>query len=179
MNVNAYKTLACCLLFSAACPLAHSAPVEAWGRVNMHGAIIETACAIDTLSRDQTIEMGTLPLSQIARDGRGLPQLFAVQLVRCSLIRHNASLSNWRHFKITFDGRNDAGLFAVDGQAKGVALEIIDDKGNVALPGSPLPASRILAGDMRLNYSLRLVSNQQVLHPGNYTSALRFKMDYY
>ncbi|NTY86589.1 type 1 fimbrial protein [Serratia fonticola] len=179
MNISANKSLIYCLLFSFASPLAYSAPVEAWGRVNMQGAIIETACAIDTLSRDQTIEMGTLPLSQIARDGRGLPRLFTVHLVRCSLIRPNASLSNWRHFKITFDGRNDSGLFAVDGQAKGVAIEIIDDNGNVALPGSPLPASRILAGDMRLNYSLRLVSNQQVLRPGNYTSALRFKMDYY
>ncbi|WP_154753648.1 fimbrial protein [Erwinia sorbitola] len=177
-----YRLLISLVCFFLVIPLSYanwSTPVSAWGRVNMQGAIIETACAIDTQSRDQTIDMGVLPISQIARDGRGLAHDFAVQLVQCSLTRHNSSLKNWQHFKITFDGQNDSGLFSINGQAKGVALEIIDSNGFVASPGNPLPVSNILSGNMQLNYSLRLVSNKQALRPGNYSSALRFKMDYY
>lgn len=149
------------------------------GQVNMVGAIIETACAIDTLSRDQTINMGTLPVGQIARDGHGLIQPFSIRLVNCVLTRQNASLSDWRHFQITFDGPADAGLFGVEGSAKGVALQLADSQGNIAIPGAPLPVGEIAAKEMLLNYSLRLVSNHQLLRAGEYTSTVKFKMDYY
>lgn len=43
---------------------------QGWGKVNMHGAIIDTACAIAAGSRDQTIDMDTIPLGQIIRDGQ-------------------------------------------------------------------------------------------------------------
>ena len=42
-----------------------------WGKVNMHGAIIDTACAIAAGSRDQTIDMDTIPLGQIIQTARG------------------------------------------------------------------------------------------------------------
>lgn len=53
-------------------PMQSSFAAAGWGRVNMQGAVIETACAIDTESRDQTIDMSIAPLSQIIRDGKGL-----------------------------------------------------------------------------------------------------------
>ncbi|OCJ45507.1 pilin [Serratia sp. 14-2641] len=149
------------------------------GQVNMIGAIIETACAIDTLSSDQTINIGTLPVDQIARDGHGLRQPFSIRLVNCVLTRQNTSLSDWRHFQITFDGQVDAGLFGVEGSAKGVALQLADSQGNIAIPGAPLPVGEIAAKEMLLNYSLRLVRNHQLLRSGEYTSTVKFKMDYH
>lgn len=145
----------------------------------MVGAIIETACAIDTLSRDQTINMGILPVSQIARDGQGLIQPFSIRLVNCVLTRQDTSLPDWHHFKITFDGSSDVGLFGIEGEAKGVALQLTDSQGNIVTPGAPLPGSIIHAKEMLLHYSLRLVSNHQLLRAGEYTSTVRFKMDYY
>lgn len=36
-----------------------------------------------------------------------------------------------------------------------------------------------LTEDYRLNYSMQLVANNQVLRAGDYRSAIRFKLDYY
>ncbi|MBU9828521.1 type 1 fimbrial protein [Rahnella sp. FC061912-K] len=152
---------------------------QGWGQVNMVGAIIETACAIDTFSRDQTINMGSLPISYIARDGQGLIKPFSIRLVNCVLARQDTSLPDFRHFQISFDGSADAGLFGIDGAAKGVSLQLTDSQGNIAMPGVPLPAGQISAKEMLLNYSLRLVSNHQLLRAGEYTSTVKFKLDYY
>ncbi|OAT33513.1 fimbrial adhesion protein [Buttiauxella ferragutiae ATCC 51602] len=156
-----------------------SSQPQGWGKVNMVGAIIETACAIDTENRDQTINMGTLPISQIARDGQSLTKQFSIRLVNCVLTRQNASLPDWRHFKVAFDGHHDSGLFGVEGDAKGVALQLIDSQGNIITPGSPLSLEEITSKEMLLKYSLRLVSNNQLLRAGQFTSTVKFKMDYY
>jgi type 1 fimbria pilin len=158
---------------------AEASQEQGWGKVNMVGAIIETACAIDTESRDQTINMGTLPISQIARDGKSLITPFSIRLVNCVLTRQNTSLPDWRYFKISFDGHNDSGLFGVEGEAKGVALQLIDNQGGIIVPGSPLSVEEITSKEMLLKYSLRLVSNNQLLQAGQYTSTVKFKMDYY
>lgn len=149
------------------------------GRVNMQGAVIETACAIDTHSRDQTIDMSVLPLSQIIRDGQGLARPFSIKLINCVLDRIDENLPQWRRFQVTFDGRVDNGLFGVDGAARGVALQLTDSIGNIVMPGNPTPLQPLITGDRELNYFLRLVSNQQRLRSGEYTSTIKFKMDYY
>jgi len=149
------------------------------GRVNMQGAVVETACAIDTKSRDQTIEMFILPLNQLIRDGHGLKHEFTIRLINCALERKNKNTLGWQRFQVTFDGRVDNGLFAVEGQAQGVALELKDNNGNIAYPGKPLPPVSMIEGKNLLNYSLRLMSNSRQLRAGEYASAIRFKMDYY
>ncbi|QXN64811.1 type 1 fimbrial protein [Serratia fonticola] len=171
------RTTALCLLIPFSSE--HASAASGWGRVNMQGAVIETACAIDTDSLDQTIDMSVLPLSQIIRDGQGIKRPFEIRLINCVLGRVDKTQPDWQRFKITFDGRAEQGLFGVDGQARGIALQLADSLGNIATPGEPLPAMNIMEGERQLNYSLRLVSNQQVLRAGDYTSTLRFKMDYY
>lgn len=172
------------MLYSAFCllmllPMQSSVAAAGWGRVNMQGAVIETACAIDTNSRDQTIDMSVAPLSQIIRDGQGAIRPFSIRLINCVLGRIDENLAKWQRFQVTFDGRVDNGLFGVDGQARGVALQLSDSEGNIVSPGNPTPLLDITEGDRALNYSLRLVSNQQQLRSGEYTSTIRFKMDYY
>ncbi|HFF8968845.1 fimbrial protein [Serratia marcescens] len=160
-------------------PMQNSLAAAGWGRVNMQGAVIETACAIDTESRDQTIDMSITPLSQIIRDGKGATRAFSIRLVNCVLERIDENLPKWQRFQVTFDGRVDNGLFGVDGQARGVALQLADSEGNIVSPGNPTPSMDITEGNRELNYSLRLVSNQQLLRSGEFTSSIRFKMDYY
>ncbi|WP_206430662.1 fimbrial protein [Pseudomonas chlororaphis] len=149
------------------------------GRVDMRGSIIETACAIDMSSRDQAIEMATMPVSQIIRDGYGVDRSFTVRLVNCVLPRLGSGLAAQRQFQTTFDGRADGSFFGVDGNARGVALMIADSRGNVAAPGAPLPLEELVSGDKVLNYSMRLMGNKQVLRSGDYYSTIRFKMEYY
>lgn len=152
---------------------------QGWGKVRMLGSIIETACAIDTSSRDQTIDMGLMPVSVIARAGQSINRPFAIQLVNCTLAKRDKALPEWQHFQITFDGDNDEGLFGVYGEAQGVALQIADENGHIATPGLALPRRDIASGDIPLKYSLRLVSNNKLLHAGEYYSTVKFKMDYY
>lgn len=152
---------------------------QGWGRVNMQGAIIDTACAIAAGSRDQTIDMDTVPVGNISRDGQGNTRSFIIELINCTLERPRADLPDWKQFQVTFDGDNEGELFGVNGEAKGVALKITDDQGNVAIPGMPLPFNDITSSSMLLNYSIKLVSNNKPLRAGSYFSAVRFKLDYY
>ncbi|CAI1114649.1 PAP fimbrial minor pilin protein precursor [Serratia proteamaculans] len=168
-----------CLLVILLSVNASAAMPSGWGRVNMQGSIIETACAIDTVSRDQTIDMSVLPLSQIIRDGQSMTHSFSVRLVNCIVGRIDPKLPDWQRFQITFEGRTDTGGFGVEGEAKGIALQISDTFGNIANPGKPLPSGEVTPGDKTLNYSIRLVGNNQQLKAGEYNSTLRFKMEYY
>ncbi|HID9396033.1 TPA: fimbrial protein [Serratia marcescens] len=149
------------------------------GRVNMQGAIIDTACAIATESREQIIDMDIIPISDIMRDGKGRPIPFSIELVNCVLERADKSLPDWKQFRVTFDGHVDGGMFGINGNASGIALRITDTAGNIARPGEPLPPVDILPGNYRLNYVMALIGNQQPLKAGDYFSSVRFKMDYY
>lgn len=152
---------------------------QGWGTVNMHGSILETACSIDINSRDQTINMATLPISQIIRDGYSSNRFFTIQLVNCDIYRWDSSLPNFSHFKITFDGLRENKLFGIEGEATGVGLQITDSLGEIAIPGKTMSAINITPKDMLLKYSIRLVGNYQPLTTGNYYSNIKFKMDYY
>ncbi|WP_420284033.1 fimbrial protein [Serratia liquefaciens] len=151
--------------------------IAGWGRVNMQGSIIDTACAIAVNSREQTIDMGVLPLSDIIRDGQGRSQPFSIDLVNC--ITERPGKEGWKKFKVTFDGEANGGLFGVNGDASGVALQIIDTQGNVAMPGKAMPPVDIIPGDSQLNYAMRLVANSHALKAGDYLSSIRFKLDYF
>jgi len=150
-----------------------------WGVVNMQGAIIDTACAIAIESRDQSIDMDVVPLADITRDGQGRRKPFSIELVNCELERQQGKKPSWTQFQVTFDGDAEGDLFGVRGEASGIALQITDELGNIALPGRPLPREDIFSGNMRLNYNLRLVANQHALKAGDYFSSIRFKLDYF
>ncbi|MBL5905346.1 fimbrial protein [Serratia fonticola] len=149
------------------------------GEVTMNGNIIASACAIDTKSVDQTVALALVPISQVIRDGQGELHEFSIKLVNCTLERLDPQLDDWRYFEVTFDGRDDAGLFGIDGNAKGMALQISDRWGNVAAPGVPMAKNDIRPGTMEFKYGLRLVGNNQLMEVGSYHSTVRFKMDYY
>lgn len=167
----------------AAIFMAHTMPAMAsvigWGRVNMEGAIVNAACAIESASRDQTIDMKILPVEQISRDGHGLTRPFTLKLVNCGLSGDNAANSGRQHFRMIFDGNAEGKSFGIVGNARGVALRIADSIGKDIYPGVPMSIENTLTKDYRLNYSMQLVANNQVLRAGDYRSAIRFKLDYY
>ncbi|RNW08439.1 type 1 fimbrial protein [Serratia nematodiphila] len=149
------------------------------GRVNMQGAIIDTACAIATESREQIIDAKIMPIADIEREGKGKSVPFRIELINCVLERQNTALPDWQYFQVTFDGNADGEMFGIGGDASGISLVISDEAGNIALPGVPLPVVAIQPGSMTLNYRLTLTANQQPLKAGSYFSSVRFKMDYY
>ncbi|MCC4106630.1 fimbrial protein [Serratia ureilytica] len=160
-------------------PMSANASVIGWGRVNMEGAIVNAACAIESASRDQTIDMKSLPVEQISRDGHGLTRPFTLRLVNCGLSGDDKVTSGRQHFRMIFDGNAEGKTFTVIGDARGVALRIADSIGKDVYPGVPMSIENTLTKDYRLNYSMQLVANHQVLRAGDYRSAIRFKLDYY
>ncbi|UTO00475.1 fimbrial protein [Serratia nematodiphila] len=178
MRIDTAIFLVASCLFSVSCFTTQAAnSVQGWGQVNMQGSIIDTACAIAVESREQTIDMDAVPLADIIRDGQGRSKPFSIELVNCVLER--AEKEDWKQFQVTFDGDGEGGLFDVRGDASGIALQIIDHYGNIAMPGRPMPLQDILSGSMQLNYTLKLVTNNHALKAGDYFSSLRFKLDYF
>lgn len=150
------------------------------GRVNMQGSIIDTPCAIDVNSRDQTIDMDTIPVGQIIRDGFGPRKTFRIRLINCSLTPLKPGRPDWSTFRITFDGPTTRqNLFSVSGAARGVGLRITDASGAIAVPGQPMSAGELMTDSMQLDYTLRLMSNREHLRAGTYRTAIRFKLDYF
>ncbi|HAT3683684.1 TPA: fimbrial protein [Serratia marcescens] len=153
--------------------------VQGQGRVNMQGAITEAACAIATESREQIINMETLPLSDIYRDGKGRTVPFSIELINCILERADKTLPDWKQFQVTFDGYAEGEMFGIEGGVSGVGLVITDAGGNRAMPGKPLPPGDLRQGNYRLDYAMTVTANNQPLKTGHYFSSVRFKMDYY
>lgn len=178
MHVNEKILIVFSCVFSPMFFSAYAADTMAgWGRVNMQGSIIDTACAIAVDSREQSIYMGVIPVADIIRDGQGGSKYFSIDLVNCVLEREGKE--DWKQFQVTFDGDTVGDLFGIRGGASGVGLQISDDAGNIASPGKVLPLVDIIPGRMQLNYSLKLVANHHVLKPGDYFSSIRFKLDYF
>ncbi|UNX72894.1 fimbrial protein [Klebsiella aerogenes] len=149
------------------------------GTVSMQGSIVETACAIEMNSREQTVDMKTVSVGQISRRGDGIPYPFKIRLINCTPQRVNPNYLPWLSFSVTFDGKHDGNLLGVEGDAEGVGLQIIDEWGNVARPGKSMPLQDIKPGNYELRYTMHLLPNNRPLRAGYFRSVVRFKMDYY
>lgn len=115
---------------------------QGWGRVNMQGAIIDTACAIAAGSRDQAIDMDTVPVADIIRDGRGVPRAFSIELVNCELSRAEKKGADWQYFQVTFDGNADGGYSVSMARQKALDCKLPMSAG--ILPGRAVPCRTII-----------------------------------
>lgn len=149
------------------------------GVVNMQGAIVDTACSIEAGDRDQSINMGSFPLAVIASTGKSPVREFSIRLTDCVLERSSPLQPDWKKFQVTFEGSLNGALFSLEGKASGVGLRISDAAGRVAAAGAAIPADRLNAGTMHLHYYLQLIRNNQPLVAGDYSTTLRFKLDYF
>lgn len=157
-----------------------SAAGQGHGKVRVQGSIIETPCAIAAESRDQSIDLSTIPLSTLSSEGMGPAKPFTIKLLGCSPESSLKRSADWSKFSITFDGASaQENLFSVTGEASGFGIQLTDSAGNIAVPGKAMPQYAITPDSMSLNYNLRLMANQQRMRAGDYQSTIRFKMDYY
>jgi type 1 fimbria pilin len=150
------------------------------GVAEMTGSIVDTPCSIDSGDQNQTIQLDTIPIEQINRDGMGPSKSFSIRLINCILKSEHKDGLEWGRYAITFDGpRAQNNLFKISGVATGVALEIKDINGNKAIPGQEMPMGTLVLGGTVLNYTIRLMPVPESLNPGAFWSHLRFKMEYY
>ncbi|ORM69023.1 fimbrial protein [Pantoea rwandensis] len=147
------------------------------GHVNITGSIMGTPCTIDVGEPDQTLNIGNHAVSHIIKEGRGPEHIFSIQLYGCSFNEYETQSSTNNIFRIMFDGENDFGHFRNLGSANGIAIMISDPQGNIASPGRHLPHGR-LEKDMKFDYTLNLISNQDIIQPGDLHLTIRFRIDY-
>lgn len=158
------------------------ASTQGHGTVSMNGEIIDTACAISMESKEQTIDMGILPLGIIRNQGEGNYRDVDIYLINCDLdksAKPGKPMEQWSMLQMTFDGESDNGLFKIFGDASGVGIYMEDENNRHVIPGDSLPGQEIIPSTMRLRYKLKLVSNNKPLRAGAYQSSIRFKVDYY
>ncbi|MEO8490340.1 fimbrial protein [Pseudomonas sp.] len=167
------------------CALAQT-PYQGDGLVTLGGEIVDSACGLELGSVDQSIEMNPEPIGRLLRNTMGEPHPFQLRLVNCSLsrpdpLRPGASLPDWQHLRVTFDGSSDreGRSFAAFGDSQGAAFHIWDSAGEESVPGEPMALRPLAEGDMTLHYTLRLIGNGLPLLPGAHRAAVRFKLEYF
>ncbi|ELY5941078.1 type 1 fimbrial protein [Cronobacter malonaticus] len=168
------------LLLMTCMPFMAVAATHGHGRVQMQGTIIDTACAIATGEADQSISMGTLPVSELMKNGRGPSVPLTVHLVNCVLNGTDIrGVNHWKDVRITFAGKADGPRrFALQGEARGEALVIADSHGVEAEPGKPMPPLPIEPGNMALHYRLWLTGDNKKIRPGHLNTTIRYFMEY-
>ncbi|HGB5188176.1 TPA: fimbrial protein, partial [Salmonella enterica subsp. salamae serovar 21:z10:z6] len=83
--------------------------------------------------------------------------------------------------RVRFDGLpgSQPGLFRTLGEAKGVALQLSDERREIVYPGEYLPAVYQKAYNQQvLKYRIALVPDGERLAGGDYSAALRFSINY-
>jgi len=149
------------------------------GKVNMKGEIVASACRLSSDTLDQSIDLGSLPINTIIRDGHGPNRNFTIRLEDCEPLR--PGFWDFKSVRLTFDGPRDEvpHLLRIRGEATGVGILLKDSEGKTIIPGEALTGHPLRMGNIDLNYSLAIQKNNDVLKAGYYQSTVRFKVEYY
>ena len=156
------------------------------GLVTLEGQLVDSACALESSSAHQLIEMDVTAMGQLIRQGASVPHPFSLRLVKCSLSRSDPSrpgnyLPDWQHVRVTFEGRVDSAsaLFSTEGTSEGIALRIADSQGRTSTSGVPMPLAPLTGEDQELRYTLQLVGNGRPMAVGSHRTAVRFRLEYF
>lgn len=167
------------VLFAITVMISTAAQADLSGRVVMGGEIVEAACAISPEHLEQRIVLSDLSPDRLMRGEGGELHPFSINLMNCNPVHQKPGYENWLGFQITFDGPADGNRFALQGESRGVALEIRDDRGVIALPGVAMQSHAMPTGERKLNYNFRLIGNQKLMKAGSHFALLKYKLDYY
>ncbi|EBH1887314.1 type 1 fimbrial protein, partial [Salmonella enterica] len=156
MKLKLFLSMIPCLLTSWY-SVAQAQP-EFRGVVNMHGSIISTACAISADSALQIIDMGIVSASEILSNTVNTERRFSIELIDCDF-GVGEKFNSYEYYQATFGGDSEGNLFSVNGEAKGVGLEIQSADGILAVPNRPMPSHIIENDNMVMDFLIRLIPN--------------------
>ncbi|HIE0647017.1 TPA: fimbrial protein [Serratia marcescens] len=147
----------------------------AWaaGTVSIRGAVLESACAIAPDNVFQTVDLGTVPLKNIERNGASKPHPFELRLINCVLT--DSKGKEYKSMEVTFTGFGQEGD---EMDRNGIRLMVLDEYGQVITPGVPLSELPIHAGNMILRYSVFFAGNGKRVRAGNYQATMNILFQY-
>lgn len=151
------------------------------GRASFTGRVYVASCSIEMNDQYQMLYMGVEQLKNFHYSDVGLEKKLKIELKKCDYPsgRHGVFFSNTR-VQVTFDGipGDSPDQFYLNGQAKGIALQIVNSDGHPAIVGKPLPVEFVNGKREELIYIVRLIRNGEALKPGNYQALIGFKLNY-
>lgn len=150
-----------------------------YGRVQMNGEIVASACGIHTDDLWQEIHFPPISTERVSSGSYQVTRDFSLRLINCRLEKEDGLL--WHGARIYFDGEPDnrrQGLFGLYGEAQGLALQLSDVRGEIVSPGQAFSTIPLNEGDQQLNYHLRVMRNGQTLKEGAWSASLRFMVVY-
>lgn len=177
--MNMKKLVLAVAMASGMATCAANAADQGHGKITFTGTILNAACSIDASSLDQTKELGSISLKQLAGGGKSTPINFGIQLRDCDI-------TTAQNATVTFNGvAGDAaagldGALAVTGQGSGVGVVITNMGGKVIKPNVVSPDMALNDGDNNLEFQAYVqgASTADAVLPGAFTSVANFVMQY-
>ncbi|ECJ3906560.1 type 1 fimbrial protein [Salmonella enterica subsp. enterica] len=158
------------------------AGLRLYGQATMRGEVVASACSIALADRFQSVPMGELSLRDLQSGYGRTTRDFVIHLDNCMASGHREMVQDVDPaIRVRFDGLQGTrpDLFRVQGDVRGVALQLQDARQEIVYPGEYLPVLYQKAYNQQvLRYRVSLVPDGNALAGGDYSAALRFSINY-
>jgi len=154
----------------------------AGGTVNFTGSIVNTPCAVDVDSTNQTVTLGQYRQSSFKQTGdTSAPVNFSIGLVDCSVDVYKSAAITFKGQ--TMDGKQDVlalnGGSASEQTAEGVGIQILQNSTPVTVDGStPAGTTALLEGANNIAFQARYISTAETVSAGAADSMAEFTITY-
>lgn len=169
------------LLLLTLCPLVVpiSAAEALKGRVQLGGSIVDSACNMQVGSDRQTIAFKPMALNGLLNSDTSSQQSLTLYISDCIASEKPNDTEASQRFKLTFEGQSHGKYFAIEGVAKGIALQIKDRQGKLVSPGMLLEHNTLSADSLMLNYTLTLIGIGHALEAGDYHATIKLNIQHF
>ncbi|WP_313448766.1 fimbrial protein [Atlantibacter hermannii] len=148
------------------------------GTVNFTGTITDKACTVDTGSKNQTVDMGTVATTAFGAKGdTAAAKSFTIKLTTCPTdVTTNGAA-------VRFDGMakdGDPSVLALDAAsvATDVGIQIKDNANKVVRLFENSSVYTLVQGDNNLNFTARYISTADTVGAGTANSSAQFTIIY-
>ncbi|MCE5979578.1 fimbrial protein [Pseudomonas sp. JR33AA] len=149
------------------------------GRVQLTGSIVDSGCNIRVGNNNQIVSFKPLAVSGLLSGDPSVRQALTIYISDCITPEKNRSGPPVQGFMLKFEGQRHDENFGLQGDAKGIALQIKDSQGKLISPGMTLEYGALSTERLLLNYSLTLVGSGRVLEAGDYHATIKLNIQHF
>ncbi|MBG6248202.1 MULTISPECIES: fimbrial protein [Symbiopectobacterium] len=135
-------------------------------------------CFLSNESIYQRIDFGQISTSSLI-PSFSAKRMIEIKLLGCSLAAEKDINKSGSSAKITFLGQQNPQLWAVSGEASGIALQLLTET-NTPIPyGSEGSDFQLIEGDNTLRFAVKLIANMNQITVGEFYSIINFTISYH
>lgn len=162
------------------------------GELYVHGELLESPCTLDEESLEQEFSLGESNTSLFRHVGdMSLPTLINLRFKGCGINNgiavdefHSGNLiytPDEAIIKLHFNGipdRSDSNFFKINGEAKGIAIRLEDNRGNIIIPNKHHHPMIISKGKSGVSFTAQIVKTNNELKVGEFNSVINISLEY-